>query len=549
MVRATLAGRLLAGLLLASGAAAHAEGCGCAAGGVQRVTYIVVEMPDQPEQAAAEVAPTTLSSSSSTLSTPTPAPTPTHQIAHVIEDIPAYEPVAAQPEQLRPAVNTTHTFGPSTAPGVDTKDPVNIVPATNVSLYYAGAGESAQQDGSIDMKLAFKNPAVVLEHVDAVKAVVCADDELTVAFSEPDAFREAVRGWTASADEGGFVLVTNHLGNCDAEFERGFFLATGLAAVDEDALSVTVAASKEELADVAGSCEMSFTSLPAATLSRRLTLDPSYTLNFAEGLANDTVLFSDGQYVNITADEAWFSSSITFSGYLKYNFWGFKLEALYFDLDAAFDSAVGLTVDVLAAYSHSLKYAPDALSYSLVTVPGVVELGPGVAFAVGLDLNVSAAVGVTAGLSVGLPAGKVHLDLLDFDKSSATGWDPVYSSHANITQSADVKVDTSADVTVRLAFDLLGGLVDLSAGITATPGFNNTFKLRGDQRLGLAGNFTSPPTEAVADVPKDGLVCADKNGVEFATDFQFNLTGYATKYWSGQLYSTHIPLWDVCYSF
>ncbi|KAK2041913.1 hypothetical protein LZ31DRAFT_501626 [Colletotrichum somersetense] len=501
-------------------------------------------MPDQPGQAAAVTASTT-TTTLSTLSTPTPTP----QIAHVIEDIPAFEPVVAQPEELRPAVNTTHTFGPTTAPGIDTKDPVNIAPAANVSLYYAGAaGESADTQGSIDMKLAFKNPAVVLEHVDAVKAVVCADDELTVAFSDAEAFGEAVKGWTASADEGGFVLITNHLGNCDAEFERGFFLATGLMA-DEESLSVTVAASKEELANIAGACEMSFTSLPAATLARRLTLDPSYTLSFAEGLANDTVLFSDGQYVNITADEAWFSSSITFSGYLKYNFWGFKLEDLYFDLDATFDSAVGVTVDVLAAYSHSLKYAPDALSYSLVSVPGVVELGPGVAFAVGLDLNVSAAVGVTAGLSVGLPAGKVHLDFLDWDKSSATGWDPVYSSHANITESADVRVDTSADVTVKLAFNLLGGLVDLSSGITASPGFDNTFKLRGDQKLGLSGNFTSAPTEAVADVPKDGLVCADKNGVEFATDFHFNLTGYATKYWSRELYSTRIPLWDVCYSF
>ncbi|KAK1593843.1 uncharacterized protein LY79DRAFT_513522 [Colletotrichum navitas] len=543
MVRATLAGRLLAGLLLATGAAAHAEGCGCAPDGVKRVTYIVVEMPDQPELAAAEA-----TSTLTTLSTITPTPTPTPQIAHVIEDIPAYVPVVAQPEELRPAVNTTHTFGPTTGPGIDTKDPVNIVPATNVSLYYAGAGESADQQGSIDMSLAFKNPAVVLEHVDAVAAVVCGDDELTVAFSDADAFHQAVQGWTASADEGGFVLVTNHLGNCDAEFERGFFMATGLAA-DDDALSVTVAASKEELASIAGSCEMAFTSLPAATLARRLTLDPSYSLSFAQGLANDTVLYSDGQYVNITADEAWFSSSITFSGYLKYNFWGFKLEALYFDLDAAFDSAVGVSADVLAAYSHSLKYAPDALSYSLVTVPGVVELGPGVAFAVGLDLDVSAAVGVTAGLSVGLPAGKVHLDLLDFDKTSATGWDPVYSSHANITESADVRVNASADVTVRLAFDLLGGLVDLSAGITATPGFDNTFKLRGGQKLGLAGNFTSAPTEAVADVPEDGLVCAEKNGVEFATDFRFNLTGYATKYWSAELYSVRVPLWDVCYSF
>ncbi|OLN81031.1 hypothetical protein CCHL11_09995 [Colletotrichum chlorophyti] len=534
MLRSTLAGRFLAALLLASGVAAHAEGCSCSADGVKRVTYIVVEMPDQPEQA---------SSTFAALPTSTPDKV-TAQAAHVIEDIPKYEHfVKPEPEQLRPAVNTTHTFGPSVAPGIDTKDPVNIVPATNISLYYSAT--EVEEQGSINMTLALNNPAVVLEHVDAVKTVVCGDDELTVSFSDSDAFDEAVKDWSES--EEGFILITNHLGNCDAEFERGFFLATGLKS-NQDDLSITVAASKEELNNIAGECEMSFSSLPAATLSKRLNLGGSASLTFAEGLADNTVLFSDGQYVNITADEAWFSSTITFSGYLKYNFWGFKLEALYFDLDTTFDSAVGVSVDVAAAYHDSIKYAPDALAYSLVSVPGLVELGPGVAFAIGLDLDISAAVGVSAGLSVALPAGNVHLDLVNGAKSSATGWEPKYSSYANITEQADVRIDASADVTVQLAAKLLGGLIDLSSGITASPGFDNRFKLRGDQKLQLNGNFTSVP-HASADVPKDGLVCAEKNGVEFATDFYFNLTAFATKWWSGELYSTRVPLWDLCYSF
>ncbi|KAF9881521.1 isoamyl alcohol [Colletotrichum karsti] len=545
MARSTIAGLLSAALLFASGAAAHAEGCGCS-DGVKRVTYIVVEMPEQePENFPIY---STLSASTTLQTLPTPTPTLggqfAAQAAHVIEDIPAYEPIAAKPETLRPAENTTYTFGPSVPPNVDTKDPVNLVPAKNVSLYYSAA--DSEEQGSINMTLALNNPAVVLEQVDAVKSVVCGDDELTVSFSALEAFDEAVKDWSES--EEGFILITNHLGNCDAEFERGFFLATGLKS-NKDDLSITVAASKEELTNIAGQCEMSFSSLPAATLSKRLTLDPSVSLSFAEGLADNTVLYSDGQYINVTADEAWFSSKITFSGYLKYNFWGFKLEALYFDLDTTFDSAVGISVDVTAAYSHQLKYAPDELAYSLVSVPGVVQLGPGVAFAVGLDFDVSAAVGVTAGLSVALPDGNVHLDLLDSSKSVATGWEPKYSSYANITEAADVRVDASADVTVQLAIKLLGGLVDLSSGLTATPGFDNRFKLRGEQNLGLSGNFTAPPTQASAEVPKDGLICAEKNGVELATDFYFNLTAFATKFWSAELYHTRVPLWDLCYSF
>ncbi|KAI8228281.1 hypothetical protein K4K54_002349 [Colletotrichum sp. SAR 10_86] len=543
MVRSNIIGRLLAALFLASGVAAHAEGCSCHDDGVVRVTYIVVEMPEQEPENFPVYSTLPPSTTLQTIGTPVPTGKVTVQAAHVIEDIPAYEPVAAKPETLRPAENTTHTFGPTIAPGIDTKDPVNIVPAKNISLYYSAT--ETEEQGSINMTLALNNPAVVLEQVDAVKSVVCDDNELTVSFSGSEAFDQAVKDWSES-DEG-FILITNHMGNCDAEFERGFFMATGLTPSRDD-LSITVAASKEELTNIAGQCEMSFSSLPAATLSKRLTLDPSVSISFSEGLADNTVLFSDGQYINVTADEAWFSSTITFSGYLKYNFWGFKLEALYFDLDTTFDSAVGLSVDVAAAYSHQLKYAPDELAYSLVSVPGVVQLGPGVAFAVGLDFDVSAAVGVTAGLSVNLPDGNVHLDLLDSSKSSATGWEPKYSSYANITEAADVRVDASADVTVELAIKLLGGLVDLSSGLTATPGFDNHFKLRGEQNLGAAGNFTSAPV-ASAEVPSDGLICAEKNGVELATDFYFNLTAFATKFWSAELYHTRVPLWDLCYSF
>lgn len=543
MVRSNIIGRLLAAFFLASGVAAHAEGCSCHDDGVVRVTYIVVEMPEQEPENFPVYSTLTPSTTLQTIATPVPTGKVTAQAAHVIEDIPAYEPVAAKPETLRPAKNTTHTFGPTIAPGIDTKDPVNIVPAKNISLYYSAT--ETEEQGSINMTLALNNPAVVLEQVDAVKSVVCDDNELTVSFSGSEAFEQAVKDWSES--EEGFILITNHMGNCDAEFERGFFMATGLTQSRDD-LSITVAASKEELTNIAGQCEMSFSSLPAATLTKRLTLDPSVSISFSEGLADNTVLFSDGQYINVTADEAWFSSSITFSGYLKYNFWGFKLEALYFDLDTTFDSAVGLSVDVAAAYSHQLKYAPDELAYSLVSVPGVVQLGPGVAFAVGLDFDVSAAVGVTAGLSVNLPDGNVHLDLLDSSKSSATGWEPKYSSYANITEAADVRVDASADVTVELAIKLLGGLVDLSSGLTATPGFDNHFKLRGEQNLGAAGNFTSAPV-ASAEVPSDGLICAEKNGVELATDFYFNLTAFATKFWSAELYHTRVPLWDLCYSF
>jgi hypothetical protein len=292
---------------------------------------------------------------------------------------------------------------------------------------------------------------------------------------------------------------------------------------------------------------MTFSSLPAATISKRLAWNPSTSITFSEGLDNNTVLYSDGKYVSVVAEEAFFTSTITFSGYLNYNFWGFKLQDLYFDIDTYFNAEVGLSADVAAAYTKSFTYKPEELSYSLISVPGIVSLGPGIAFGIGVDLSASASVGVKAGLGVTLPDGNVHIDLLNNDKTATSGWTPKYHSYANITEAADVRIDASAEVTVELAFELLGGLVDLSSGLTATPGFANTFRLRGNQSASINGTGTNVTTGVSIPADKKGE-CASANGVAFQSDFFFKLTAFATQWWRKQLYSTTVPLWKYCYS-
>ncbi|PNH39831.1 hypothetical protein VD0004_g7085 [Verticillium dahliae] len=527
---------LLAAVLLVSSSLVRAEDCQCSPE-TQRVTYIVVEMPD-PQ-----------STQSSLLSTPTPIfsklnvkPTATaHTVPTKPTNFPTEGPFVEPPKPDTHPDNTTHTFGPCSAPGIDRSDPINIVPAQNVSLYYSSSDE--EEPGSIGMNLTMNNPTVVLEHIDSISNVICNNLTVTVLFENLEGFNEAVKDWS---DDEAFVLITNHMGNCNAALERGFFLASGVSS-NAEKLAVTVKASRKELASIAESCEMAFTSLPAASLTRRLVLDPSVSLSFAEGLPENTVLFSDGQYIDVTAEEAWFQSTITFSGYLKYNFWRFRLEHLYFDLDANFASSAAVSAEIRASFAETIRYSPDVLAWSLVEVPGIVSLGPGIAFGLALDVEATAAVGLHAGVDVNIPAGNVHVDLLDGSKSGTSGWEPQYNSYANISQAADVRLDVGADVTVQLAFKLLGGLVDLSSGVTASPGIANKFKLRGEQDAWVGG--TGAQIDAGFEVPKDGLVCAETNGVEFASDFYFNVSAFATKFWQRDLYNVRVPLWDVCYSF
>ena len=73
------------------------------------------------------------------------------------------------------------------------------------------------------------------------------------------------------------------------------------------------------------------------------------------------------------------------------------MEHLYFDLDTHFSADVALAADVAAAWSRSILYDPDTLTYTLVEVPGILSLGLGLSFAVGVDVDTSAAVAVRAG--------------------------------------------------------------------------------------------------------------------------------------------------------
>jgi hypothetical protein len=293
-------------------------------------------------------------------------------------------------------------------------------------------------------------------------------------------------------------------------------------------------------------CQLHFSSVPAGTLTKRLTLDPSFSVPFSKSLAKDTVLASVPPYLTITANEANFSSEITFSGYLYYDFWAFKLRQLYFDIDAEFAADVGLTANFAAAYNKSFTYAPSDLTYALINIPGIVQLGPGIAFGLDVDISASTAVDIAAGLSVAMPDGNVHVDLLDSLNTAATGWTPSYTPYANISAQADIRADANTSVTVEMALNFLGGLIDLSGGLTARPGVTNTFML--DVNLATESPYKNMTTAELArksEANKNS--CGD--GVGWKTDFVFSLDAFATKLWSTTLVELGVPLWDHCYQF
>ncbi len=284
--------------------------------------------------------------------------------------------------------------------------------------------------------------------------------------------------------------------------------------------------------------EISFGNIPTSTIGKRgftTTLDPSYTIATTLALASDTNIFSYSPYLYVTADTASFTGNVTFSGYLKYNWLTVKIEDLYLDIDAGFSADLALTAEATASYSTSFSYAPTALFYG-VSVPGILELGPQLQFGIDAYVYAGAEVTVTTELTAGIVDGNVHLDLLDSNANTQFGWVPTYSAKINVTGQVEVELNPAATLTVEVAIDFFGGLLDLSTGLTAATGFNNSLILTGAAGVDLSG---------IEDLNKNGT-CDE--GLALISDFIFSLKGFATEWLTATLYSVDVPLLDKCFS-
>lgn len=138
-------------------------------------------------------------------------------------------------------------LGPVSNPSCDPSDLNNIVPKSNLTLFY-GSNDTSTPGSNAQISLQMKVPSVLLEEILSVHSVVCSDTGVVVTFDDLAGYEKSMTVWPASGD---FVLFTNHLGNCDMEFERGLFLVGGLA-FDQTTLTVTATAEKSDFQSTAG---------------------------------------------------------------------------------------------------------------------------------------------------------------------------------------------------------------------------------------------------------------------------------------------------------
>ena len=144
------------------------------------------------------------------------------------------------------ACTGTTIYGPALIPHIERRGVSHIAASTNVSLHYAS--KSTISNASIKVDHVMRYPTIVLEEIASIVSVQCSETSVAITFNDYSAFAASQDRWDA---DGTFVMVTNHLGDCDAELERGVFLVSSLN-WDRKTLVCTASSERSDIASTAG---------------------------------------------------------------------------------------------------------------------------------------------------------------------------------------------------------------------------------------------------------------------------------------------------------
>lgn len=399
-----------------------------------------------------------------------------------------------------------------------------LTPRTNVSLAYEGVN-----DTNALVHASMKYPSVLLENIEALSGVRCSATGVVLTFNNSAEYTESLAIWPTSD----FILFTNHLGDCDAENERGVYLVEDLA-YDNSSLTITATANKTELKDQLDDAYIDFNSIADTTPTKR-----GISASVSADLSGATLIKTDP--LTIVANEAKLESTIKLNGHVHYNFLKFKLEEFYIDVDYSSLLNLNVSAKVHAEYSTDLyNYTPLSASVSAFTIPGVIDVGPMIEFGLGIEFAASGTVEASVDLQSQLTNSNVHLDFLDAGKTTASGWTPTNTVGTHVSAEVDLQINPYADLKLAMGVNLFSGLLDLSAGIEAKPTIVNAFSVDVDftYQSSTGVNFTQPT----------GTTCT--NGAWFASTFHFEVDAFVTQFYTTTLYEVDLPIYESqCWNF
>lgn len=409
----------------------------------------------------------------------------------------------------------------------------HMTPQKNLDL----AWQTADEGSLVTVGLSMINTAVLLEDVQDVAAVDCTGQaSVSITFNNTEAFNEAVSEWGALNDS--FVMITNHMGDCDSELERSFFVAdTDSLASFASNLTVVLQAEKSDVASTASSTSIDFTSVARSVNKRGISWDKdglSFGYNWTLP-SNQTIIQTD--YLTMQLNEGQVNNSVRYSGHATWDLFG-GITEFYLDLDKSLYHYADIEIAVMGPVSDTYDWTPELLSYAVLEIPGIISLGPAASISFGVTLATVGEVGFAGQFTTQMPNGTVHIDFVNWNESYSRGWEEQKEAVFNITEEITVTIQPFVDFTVEFACSLFGDLLDLSTGVKAEPSFPFVTSASATQSYNSStGNWTHPNTTK-------SDFCA--NGLSEDIDFNFDIIAFATQWVNINLYHYEVDIWDGC---
>ncbi|RHZ67314.1 uncharacterized protein CDV56_105117 [Aspergillus thermomutatus] len=413
---------------------------------------------------------------------------------------------------------SAHPLAASLYPTILRRDTTaaSIEPASAISLYYQAINSSSiGAFVQADLQL----PSIVLEDVNDLSSVTCSAESVTVTFNSTATFDQAYSSWPRS----GLLLVTNHLGNCDAEAERGIYHAASLL-FNRSTLTITASTSKTSLQQQAKNVTIAF-GQPAPT-QRKRELTTSVDLAWSGDLIRTPAL-------TIHANEATLDASVTIDGIIQYNIETQSAISLGIDLAFAMDSALSISASAAGSFlRNAYTYKWNAVEAAGFSIPGILTVGPVLDLNVGVDMGMNGTADAVSNMTMS-SNGLFHLDLLNMTESSVRGFSPTATATARLSALADAQMDPFVGAEVGVTVNLFEGLLDLSSGLQARATVVNVFSVDADM-VGDNGDVTLVPGDGDCD-----------NGYWFTSDFWFNVTATMTALYTADLYHVDMPMYQT----
>ncbi|KAK2043401.1 hypothetical protein LZ31DRAFT_621649 [Colletotrichum somersetense] len=402
-------------------------------------------------------------------------------------------------------------------------EPAKLIPNVNVTLPYGVLnGTNAM------VRAMMKQPAILLEDIETITNVQCSDTGVVLRFEDAEDYNTCLGAWPSKD----FIIVTNHDDGCDNQDERGIYVVQGYIS-DDATLTIKATTTRAEMRDLIDEAVIDFQHTGTATTKR----DLSGTIT--ADLSGSTLIATAP--LTIVANEARLENTVSLSGHVHYNLAKLEVNEFYIDLDYSSALALNVSAAVKGNFTSKLySYNPLSVSVSAFSIPGVIDVGPMVDFGLGIDFAASGSVNASVDVTTTISEANVHLDFLDSNRTSSTGWNPQTNVNTDVDAQVQLQLNPFADLTVGLGVKLFKGLLDMSAGLRSKPTVINAFSVDVD--------FSYNRESGVTFAKPTGDRCI--NGAWFASTFHFGVDAFVTQFYKKSLYAVDLPIYQSqCWNF